>query len=121
MKIFDGYGADPKNPLAHVRVECGGRQRQLVDYGVRDAKGRAVGGLVVTWVETYIDDETGNTLVPVSRVGQTRFKVELHSTRNGQTFGAIPSATSHAEAVDAHKHVERAIARAKKRAQKVHA
>lgn len=104
----------------HCRIERGERQREVHDYGVTDSKGRKVGGILMTWVETYVDDETSSYIIDPNLVGKSRFVVELHSSRDGKVFGAIPRATYHMEAADANKHANKAIAAARRRALKVH-
>lgn len=47
-------------------------QSNVVDHGVKDAKGRAIGGYVL--IEHYVPDDYG---------------VEVQSTRDGKKFGAI--------------------------------
>ena len=116
MKIASIYGP------YKVRGDIirGTRQKELHDYGIKDSKGRAVGGMLITWVENYVSDESSGLLIDASLIGKTRYCVELHSTRDGKVFGAIPRATYHLTADAANKHAWKAIDTARARAQRVH-
>lgn len=120
MKLFtDPYTGETNR--FHARIERTDRTRELVDYDVRDAKGRAVGGMIVRWTKTYREDDDSHTLVWVELHDQTRYCVKLYSTRDGKTFGAIPRTTYHETETLREAHVAKAVARARRRALNVHA
>jgi hypothetical protein len=93
------------------------------DFGVRDSKGRAIGGLVQRYtVETRLrtdaDGDYGIVYMLDAQPG-TFYCYKPHATRDGKSFGAIQPSVWFATAAERDAAVEKYFAGAAKRAPKV--
>ncbi len=77
---------------------------QVIDYEVKDNKGRAIGGFAVIevqdeWVEGTVPvprchpKPDGTPYMEKVRSGRRHFHVATYATRDGHQFGAIPRGT----------------------------
>ena len=63
------------------------QKMERIDFGVRDRMGRAIGAMIVTWTETYVelpaDSPHGYLIAP-----GTYLVLQVQATRVGQAYGA---------------------------------
>jgi hypothetical protein len=80
--------------ITWTEVAPGDWNSQDFDYGVRDAKGRAVGGFVrLERLFPRVNRRTESGDWVTERTGPDFYYVTHNTTRDGRGFGAIPNGT----------------------------
>ncbi|MEM8754802.1 MAG: hypothetical protein AAGF90_17675 [Pseudomonadota bacterium] len=100
-----------------ARIEKGPAQRVHHGFGLFDQKGREIGALVVTHVESRTADEMAVWRIEPHTIG-TYFRAIVSASRDGKAFGATQNGKLFAEAKDAHAYIDARLKASRKAAEK---